>query len=280
MCRFTTDPVIETISGKQHGIVLTPDPGSGQSPNNQYSIRGCNFGAVQGHVHVYGAFINNPTPVSLGIDTWSDNLILVTFNPSFQNEYDLKNIALALVRTDGHTAQLQGLSFYATRTSRQLTRIPQSIVKRPGTELQINDFFSPVSAGSLQSAGLTPISQPTSGVFYLFDPIWTSNAGDGYPPNRLSYSDSIDMNQLRPGFVLDANMQTLVGPYSSVVTDASCKYYDVVVGASMQGGVLQVGVQPAECDDWGKYVYAYYALALSVTGPKGQLLDPWPSGLQ
>jgi hypothetical protein len=39
-------------------------------------------------------------------------------------------------------------------------------------------------------------------------------------------------------------------------------------------------VQPAECDNSGKFIYAYYGLQLSVTGPKGDLLDPWPGNLQ
>ncbi len=288
MCNFTTDPVIETVSGKLHGIVLTPDPGSGQYPNNQYTIRGCNFGSVQGQVQIYGPFINNPSPVQLGIDSWNDSQILVTFSPTFQNEYDLsKNITLAVVRTDGHNTQMPGISFYATRASRPLARIPQSIVKLPTTYLERNAYVSPVSGSSLQPLGLNPPSQTASAVFFIYDPIWSSNVGDGYPPNRLSFSDSIDFSQLHPGFALDSNLQTLVGPYSPDlnstgigVDGGSCKYLDTVVSANMQGNNLLVGVQPAECDNSGKFIFAYYGLQLSVTGPKGDLLDPWPSGLQ
>lgn len=273
MCRFTTEPVIEAISGKLHNIVLTPDPGTGQYPNNQYTIRGCNFGQMQGHVHIYGAFINNQSPVSLGIDTWSDNLILITFSPTFQNEYDLGNITLDVIRADGHTTQLQGLSFYATRVSRPLASVPQSVVTLPNTYLLINDLFSPATSGILQAANLKPIAQPTSAAFYFFTPIWTSNAGDGYPPNRLFFSDSIDISKLHSGFVLDPTAQTYVGTYDN--GGADCKYYDVVVSANIQSSKLLLGVQPAECDNDGKFVYAYYAVDLSVTGPKGPLLDPW-----
>jgi hypothetical protein len=288
MCRFSTDPVIETVSGRQHGIVLTPDPGAGQYPNNQYTIRGCNFGSIQGQVQIYGAFINNPSPVQLGIDSWNDNQVLVTFNPTFQNEYDLNNITLAVVRTDGHNTKIPGISFYATRVSRSLVRVPQSVVKLPTTSLTRNNFVSPVNGATLQSFGLTAPLQPASAVFFIYDPIWTSNAGDGYPPTRLSFSDSVDFSQLHAGFTLDANMQTLVGPYSPDLSSrsgfgvdgGSCKYSDVVVGANMQGKNLLVGVQPAECDNSGKFIYAYYGLQLSVTGPKGDLLDAWPSGLQ
>ena len=287
MCRFTTEPVIETISGKQHTIVFTPDPGNGQYPANQYVITGCNFGAVQGSARIFGSFINNPSPVNLGIDLWSDSQIVVTFNPTFQNEYDLKSVTLAIVRTDGHTVQFPGISFYATRESRSLARVPHSVVKLPTGYLQQNMVFSPVNTSTLTVAGLAPPAQPVSIAFWIFDPIWSSNVGDGYPPSRLSFSDSIDFSQLRPGFVLDGDVQTVVGVYAPDLSShgigvdgGSCKYFDVVVSASQTGNTLTVGVQPAECDNSGKFIYAYYGLELSVTGPKGTLLDPWPGGLQ
>ena len=286
MCRFTTDPVVEAVSGRLHNIIFTPDPGNGQYPANQYTIRGCNFGSVQGKVQVYGPFINNPTPVQLGIDSWDDNQILVTFNPKFQNEYDLhSNLTLAVIRTDGNNAKLPNVSFYATRVSRSLARIPQSLVKLPTGSFQTNAYVSPVTGPALKEWYLTPPNQPASAVFWLYDPIWSSNVGDGYPPNRLSYGDSIDFSQLRAGFTLDSNLQTIVGKYypdlsGSGLDSGSCKYMDVEVSASMQGSKLLVGVQPAECDNYGKFIYAYYGLQLSVTGPKGDLLDPWPGNLQ
>ena len=133
-------------------VVLTPDPGNGQYPANQYTIRGCNFGSVQGKVQIYGPFINNPTPVQLGIDSWDDNQILVTFNPKFQNEYDLNSkLTLAVVRTDGHDAKMAGVSFYATRVSRSLERIPQSLVKVPTTHFDVNAYVSPVTGPALKA---------------------------------------------------------------------------------------------------------------------------------
>jgi hypothetical protein len=183
---------------------------------------------------------------------------------------------------------MAGVSFYATRVSRSLERIPQSLVKVPTTHFDVNAYVSPVTGPALKAFSLTPPSQPTSAVFWLYDPIWSSNVGDGYPPNRLSYSDSIDFSQLRPGYTLDPNLQTIIGKYSPDLSSrsgigvdgGSCKYMDVVVGANMQGSNLLVGVQPAECDNSGKFIYAYYGLQLSVTGPKGDLLDPWPGNLQ
>jgi len=288
MCRFTTDPVIQAIGGKLHSIVLTPDPGTGQYPNNQYAIAGCNFGTTQGDVHIFGQFIHNASPVKLGIDSWSDSSILVTFNPNFQNEYDLKNITLVVVRSDGKSVQIPGISFVAARASRSLASIPRSIVKLPTSYFDKNVLVSPLTSANLKLAGLTPESQTGTAAFFLYDAIWTSNAGDGYPPNRLSYSDQIDFSKLRSGFSLDDTAQTLVlaapnlssGNGITVDSGGTCKYYDTVASASMQGSTLAVGVQPAECDDSGKFIYAYYGLVLSVTGPKGDKLSPWPDGLQ
>lgn len=284
MCHFTADPVIETVSGKNRNIVLTPDPGTGKYPTNQYSIVGCNFGAIEGDVHIFGAFINNPSPVRLGIDTWTDSVILVTLSPSFQNEYDLKNITLVVVRKDGKSSQMPGISFVATRASRPLASIPRSLVKLPTDYFQSNQFVSPLTYANLQQAGLNPVAQTGTAAFYLYDSIWSSNVGDGYPANRLSFSDSVNFGQLRPGFTLDNTAQTLVlgGPvldYSSL-GPSNCKYNDTVLSASMQGSNLVVSVEPAECDDDGKFISAYYGLILSVTGPKGDSLNPWPDGLQ
>jgi len=283
MCKFTSDPVVQTIGGKAHGIVLTPDPGSGQYPNNQYAIGGCNFGPTQGNVHIYGAFINNPSPVNLGIDSWTDSSILVTFNPAFQNEYDLKNITLAVVRSDGKSVQIPGISFVATRVSRALASIPQSVVKLPTDYLEVDKFVTPLTQTSLMQAGLNPVPQTGTAAFYLYDPIWSSNVGDGYPQNRLFFSDSIDLSKMRPGFSLDDSIQTLVLGYPSVdsgINSGSCKYFDTNVSASMQGNTLLVGVQPAECDEYGKFIFAFYGVVLSVTGPKGDKLNPWQDGLQ
>ncbi len=289
-CRFTTDPVVETVGGRMRNIILTPDPGTGQYPNNQYAIVGCNFGDVQGDVHIFGPFINNPTPVHLGIDSWTDSSILVTFNPTFENEYDLKNITLVVVRRDGKSAQVPGISFVATRASRPLASIPGSIVKLPTGSFERNKFVSPISAANLKAAGipqpqgLPPGPQAGTIAFYLSTPLSDSRTDDGYPPSRLSFSDAIDFSKLRQGFVLDDSAQTLVLGFPYLYSDTfgagTCKYTDTVLSPSLQGSTLLVGVQPEECDSHGKFIYAYYGLILSVTGPKGNKLDPWPNGLQ
>lgn len=291
-CRFnSTTPVVETVSGRSpKSVYFTPDPGSdSSSPSNQYTIRGCNFGAAQGQgdVHLVGAFQNNPTPVKLGIDSWSDNLIVVSFNPTFQNEYDLDNITLVVTNASGLSLQLAGNHFVARRASRSLSRIPNSLVKLPNTYLATDKFVSPATAQNVQLAKMPATSLSASILFYVTTALWTSNAGDGYPQERFSFTDTIDFSKLHSGFAVDPNIQTFVASSATlssgngvfVDSGGTCKFYDTVVTATMQGSAMLLGVQPEECDDSGKFIFAYYGLSISVTGPVGNKLDPWQSGL-
>jgi hypothetical protein len=283
--------VVETVSGRSpKNIYFTPDPGNdSNSPSNQYTILGCNFGAArgQGDVHLVGAFQNNPSPVMLGVDSWSDNLIVVTVNPTFQNEYDLDSITLVVTNANGLSVQLPGNHFVARRASRTLARIPNSLVKLPTAYLAIDKFVSPASLQNVQLAKMPPTSLSASILFYMNTALWTSNAGDGYPQQRLSFTDVVDFSKLHSGFVVDPNIQTFVpssatlssGNGVTVDSGGTCKFYDTVVSASMQGSSMLVGVQPEECDDGGKFIFAYYGLAISVIGPVGDKVDPWQAGV-
>ena len=285
-CKFSSNPTIETVSGKNRNIVFTPNMGTGPNPTNQYTIRGCNFGQSQGQVHLFGPFINHSSPVRLGIDTWSDNLIVVTFDPTFQDEYDLKNITLVVVASNGQNVQLPGQSFAAARASRPLTRIPQSLIMLPKTALNVDRFASPVTPATLAAARMGTFPQAVTLAFYQWAPLWDSpNTSDGYPQNRVSFSEFIDVSKLRPGFEIDSDIQTYtvfsadLNSYNLGVDGGSCKYYDTPISAAVQSNKLAIGVQPPECDNNGKYIVAYYGLAISVTGPKGSKLNPWPDNL-
>ncbi len=285
-CTLTVSTTITSVSGKTRGIVFTPDPGSNSAaPNNQYSIRGCNFGPRAGEVHLVGAFINHPSPLKLGIDSWTDNLIIATVDPTIQDEYDLSNITLTVVAVNGPQAQLPGQTFLAARESRHLLRVPRSVVTLPTTALEKDVFVSPVDHANLTAAKLPAPSQSATMVFFQYASLWDSKTSDGYPQTRISWGEFIDVSKMRPGFVLDTDVQTLILGSPDLnstgigVDGGSCKFSDVPIGASMQGNKLGIGVQPAECDNSGKFIYAYYGLNLSVTGPKGSKLDPWPSNL-
>ena len=278
-CNLTVSPTITSVSGKTRGIVFTPDPGSNSAaPNNQYSIRGCNFGPRPGEVHLVGAFINHPSPLRLGIDSWTDNLIIATVSSTIQDEYDLTNITLAVVTANGPQAQMPGQTFLAARESRHLLRVPRSVVTLPTTALLKDVFVSPVDQTNLLAAKLTAPSGSATLIFFQYATLWDSPTSDGYPQARVSWGEFIDVSKMRPGFVLDTDVQTLIIGNPSLGW-GSCKFFDVPIGASMQGNKLGIGVQPEECDEDGKFIYAYYGLNLSVTGPKGSKLDPWPSNL-
>ena len=232
-----------------------------------------------------GAFINHPSPLRLGIDSWTDNLIIATVSSTIQDEYDLSNITLGVVTVNGPQAQMPGQTFLAARESRHLLRVPRSVVTLPTTAMGKDLFVSPVDQANLAAAKLTAPPGFATVLFFQYADLWDSPTSDGYPQNRISWGEFIDVSKMRPGFVLDTDVQTLIAgtpdmeSIGPVVGGGSCKFNDVSIGASMQGNKLGIGVQPEECDNSGKFIYAYYGLNLSVTGPKGSKLDPWPSNL-
>jgi hypothetical protein len=286
-CRLEATPEIRSVSGKSKGVVFTPDPGTGQYPNNQYTIYGCNFGDSQGQgeVHIFGPSINHNGPIKLSVDSWSNKLIVVTFDPTFENEYDLSNITLVVVASNGQSAQFPGNSFVARRVSRPLELIPKSAVTLQQT--YVKDLaVSPVTSSQLQMAGwnLAPYylnsqsTDPWAACLVQIDSIWHD-----YPSTRINWQNTIDFSKLRPGFVLDDSFRTVMVGHTmgeNTFSDESCKYYDTVVTCQLQGSALQVSVAPQECDWNGKYAYGIFGLMLSVTGPKGNLLNPWPDNIQ
>lgn len=282
----SSTPAIQTISGKKAGVIFTPDPGTGQYPNNQYTIKGCYFGSSQGQgdVHIYGGFINHNGPVKLSIDSWTDTLIVATFPLTFQDEYDLNNITLVVVASNGQSTQLPGNSFLAARASRPLTHIPKSVVTLSNMEPGDKDIFvSPVTSANLQAAraGLgseylqAAEQQNWAGYVAHEDSFWHD-----YPKARATWNDSIDFSRLRPGFVADNDLQT--APVYIVLSGMSdsCLFSESDVNGQLQGNTLQLTEPALECDSSGKFAYSYFGLMLSATGPKGDRLNPWPDGIQ
>ena len=258
-------PVVETVSGRQHAMVLTPDPGSGQYPANQYTIRGCNFGSVQGNVQSTDHSSTTPVQCNSAL-TWDDNQILVTFNPKFQNEYDLSSkLTLAVVRTDGHNTKMPGVSFYATRVSRSLARIPQSLVKVPTTHFDVQRLREPGDGSGSAGVFAHSADPAASAVFWLYDrsgpAMWataTRRTACLTATRSTSASFGLDTRWIRTCKRSSENTTPTCPAMAS--HSGSCKYMDVLVSANMQGSNLLVGVQPAECDNYGKFIYAYYGL--------------------
>jgi hypothetical protein len=287
ICMPSAGPGIASVSGKTKSAVFTPDPGTGQYPNNQYTIRGCNFGAAQGRgeIHIFGPFVNHNGPVKLAVDTWSGTLIVATLDPMFENEYDLNNITLVVVSSDGHSAQFAGNSFVATRASRPVIKVPKSAIRLGATSIT-DKVASPVSNAGLQAAGLylppqllsSQSGHPWAAYVYQIEAIWHD-----YPPARMNWKDSFDFSKLRSGFTVDDSFQAVtVGRVmgSNTFGDETCKYYDTDVTGQLQGTALELTIAPQECDWSGKHAYGIFGLILSVTGPKGDRLNPWPDNVQ
>lgn len=294
-CRLSSQPTIESISGKARGVIFTPDPGPGPNPRNQYTIKGCNFGAVQGQgeVHLVGGFINHSGPVRLAIDSWSDDLIVATLAPQFADEYDLDNIMLVVVAANGHSAQLPGNSFVATRASRALQLIPPRVAVKydihGGSESAFspskNYFVSPLSSSNPLAKNITWALNTAQQEHWTAVLEHDMTIKD-YSASRYDWHVDIDFKRLRRGFALDGDMQTVMVGYPDLDTSSgiflssgSCKSEQLTVGGALQGKVLHLDVQPMECDANGKFAWAHYALILSVTGPKGNRLNPWVDGL-
>ena len=278
----SSGPGINTVSGKKSGIVFTPNVGTGPNPTNVYTIRGCHFGAVQGqgYVQVFGNFLHHAGPIRMPVETWSDELIVAVFDPNFQDEYDTANITLTVAAANGQTVQLTGNSFYAARASRPLTYIPKSAF---GT-LGAYPFVPKVTNVSAASSGnltmvyrsvLIPDAKSEQWTAYLEQFVGLND----YPNDQLQWNQAIEFNGLRPGFVLDPSYQ--VAPaYGIGYRVDDCKYFPLTVDAQLSGTTLQLVEHPLECDDFGKFALADYGLVLSVTGPKGADLSPWPDGTQ
>jgi hypothetical protein len=209
--------------------------------------------------------------VNFGVDSWSDGIIVVTFNPQFQNEYDLKNITLVVVAANGQSAQLAGNEFIAAREKRPLTMIPTSLFSfttdpTGGT----SKAYSPLNGTNFSSSVLAT-AQAENWSALIQKAMVLSN----YLGFNQQWITTIDLSKLRTGFIPNAEFQT-----SALISDGSCQSYDVPVSGSLVNRVLRLTEQPQQCDDGGKFANASYGLMLSVTGPKGNLLNPWPDGLQ
>ncbi|HWG36565.1 MAG TPA: hypothetical protein VN690_02505 [Terriglobales bacterium] len=277
----TSAPSIYMVSGKKTGIVFTPNVGSGPNPTNVYTIRGCHFGAVQGqgHVQIVGNFLHHAGPVRMPVDSWSDQMIVAVFDPSFQDEYDTANITLAVTAANGQTAQLAGNSFYAARASRPLTYIPKSAFGKVGAYPFVPQtlIVSAASKGNLTMATrgvMAPDAASEQWTAYVEHEVGLND----YPNDPLQWSEAVEFKGLRAGFVLDPSYQVALDGFQ-IFDMNDCKFNPQPATAQLENTTLQLTEHPAVCDSFGKYAFAGYGLILTVTGPKGADLSPWPDGM-
>src|SRR5262249_2798967 len=84
--------------------------------------KGCNFGDVQGSLHLYGGFAQGNVPFE--IQFWNDTSIVARVQPDLSKELDRDNVNLVVVAGNGHQTQFQGYKFYAARQTYLLASIP------------------------------------------------------------------------------------------------------------------------------------------------------------
>ncbi|MGH9392545.1 MAG: hypothetical protein ACRD1E_00100, partial [Terriglobales bacterium] len=279
----TTGPTIASVSGKKAGVVFTPEVGQGPDPTNQYSIRGCNFGAKRGYVQIFGGFRNHGRPVPLVVDIWSDQLIVATFDPTFQDEYDTSGITLTVGVANGQTAELAGNTFYAARASRPLKLIPAKAETAPNPRpLYVKaQFLSPANSANFNASADHDISVLLPEAISQGWAAMVDHEADfpgSFPPSASTqhWTQRIDFRSLRPGFQLDPTVQIAALAF----WPDNCNVPQATVAGRVQGSVLVLSESPALCQLGGNLAYAAYGLILSVTGPKGADLSPWPDGVR
>ncbi len=267
ICPPGTQPVLRTVDGQKSGVIFTPEvtykqmaPGS-PSSSSFYTIEGCHFGDVPGHVALTGAFSKGR--IDLTVDTWTDSGIVVHVPSDITGEFDQDNVTLTLT-ISGLVLHAPGFKFYAARDEVLLSFVPAKEASLAGPELRSNFPF-------FQSPG-----------FGTFDV--QRNAETTFSPGTDHYS----FDGLQRGFVPVAFQASRYAP----LTADQCNYvinrtgmqisFDGQWNAQWEGNRLRIDWPVAHCyapggarslasyNEWA----AWYGTKIWVSGPRG--IDPWP----
>lgn len=170
ICPPGTQPVLRTVDGQKSGVIFTPEvtytkmaPAS-PSSSSFYTIEGCHFGDVPGHVALTGPFSKGR--IDLTVDTWNDSGIVVHVPSDVTGEFDQDNVTLALT-ISGIALQSPGFKFYAARDEVSLSFVPakEASLGGPQSALEFSLLLNlPGSARSMCSATRGPLShlEPTT----------------------------------------------------------------------------------------------------------------------
>lgn len=110
-------PLLFSVNGQKSGVVFTTDP-----DNNVFTFKGCNFGDVQGSLHLFGGFTQGKVPFE--IQFWNDTSIVARVQPDLKKELDHDSVNLVVTLGSGHQHQFSGYKFYAARQAYTLASIP------------------------------------------------------------------------------------------------------------------------------------------------------------
>jgi hypothetical protein len=263
ICPPGAQPVLRTVDGQKSGVIFTPAVTYGQmAPTNPtsffYTIEGCHFGDVPGHVALTGPFSKGK--IDLAVDTWSDAGIVVHVPGDVSGEFDQDNVTLALT-ISGMPLQAPGFKFYAARDEVLLSSIPANEAALAGPKLRPNFPF-------FQSPG-----------FGTFDV--QRNAGSTFGPG----TDYLSFDGLQRGFVPAAFQASRYAP----LTADQCNYmvnrarmqisFDGQWNAQWDGNRLRIDWPVGHCSAQGYNEWAaWYGAKIWVIGPRG--IDPWPSNMR
>jgi hypothetical protein len=268
ICPPGTQPVLRTVDGQKSGVIFTPEvtytkmaPAS-PSSSSVYTIEGCHFGDVAGHVALTGPFSKGK--IDLTVDTWTDSGIVVHVPSDVTGELDQDNVTLVLT-ISGLALHAPGFKFYAARDEVLLSFVPSREAALAGPQLRPNFPF-------FQSPG-----------FGTFDV--QRNASTLFTPGTDYYS----FDGLQRGFVPLAFQASRYAP----LTADQCNYminlpemqisFEGAWNAQWDGNRLRIDWPVARChalkglapyNEWA----AWYGVKIWVSGPSG--VDPWPVNLR
>jgi hypothetical protein len=263
ICPPGAQPLLRTVDGQKSGVIFTPEATYTQmAPSNPisffYTIEGCHFGDIAGHVALTGAFSKGK--IDLAVDTWTGSGIVVHVPADLSGEFDQDNVTLTLT-ISGLSVQAPGFKFYAARDEVLLSSLPVREAALAGPQLRPNFPF-------FQSPG-----------FGTFDV--QRNSDTTYGPG----TDHFSFDGLQRGFVPAAFQASRYAP----LTADQCNYmvnksgmqisFDGQWNAQWDGNRLQVDWPVAHCyasgyNEWA----AWYGTKIWVIGPRG--IDPWPSNMR
>jgi hypothetical protein len=263
ICPPGAQPVLRTVDGQKSGVIFTPQATYIQmAPTNPtssfYTIEGCHFGDVPGHVALTGPFSKGK--IDLAVDTWTDSGIIVHVPADVSGEFDQDNVTLALT-ISGMPLQAPGFKFYAARDEVLLSSVPANQATLAGPKLRSNFPF-------FQSPG-----------FGTFDV--QRNADTTFSPG----TDYVSLDGLQRGFVPAAFQASRYAP----LTADQCNYminragmqisFDGQWSAQWDGNRLRVDWPVGHCyapgyNEWA----AWYGAKIWVIGPRG--IDPWPPNMR
>jgi hypothetical protein len=263
ICPPGAQPLLRTVNGQKSGVIFTPEAAYTQmAPTNPgsffYTLEGCHFGDVAGHVALTGPFSKGK--IDLAVDTWTDSGIVVHVPADISGEFDQDNVTLTLT-ISGIGLQVPGFKFYAARDEVLLNSVPSNETTLAGPKLRPNFPF-------FQSPG-----------FGTFDV--QRNSATTFGPG----TDYFSFDGLQRGFVPAAFQASRYAP----LTADQCNY--MVNRAEMQisfegqwnaqwgGNRLRVDWPVGHCyapsyNEWA----AWYGAKIWVIGPRG--IDPWPSNMR